>query len=98
NTRPAAGAPPRGPAPQKPAIVRPKTAVGDRQHGSTGEPVLFAAPRVTKLPSGVTLFEPPPTQNAIVNVELRFRSGAVNDPPGKAGLTYLTARVMAEGG
>ena len=82
----------------KPAIVRPKTAVGDRQHGSTGEPVLFAAPRVTKLPSGAALFELPATQNAIVNVEFRFRSGAVDDPPGKAGLTYLTARVMAEGG
>ncbi len=87
-----------GAEPHKPAIVRPKTAVGDRQHGSTGEPVLFAAPRVTKLPSGAALFELPATQNAIVNVEFRFRSGAVDDPPGKAGLTYLTARVMAEGG
>ena len=31
-------------------------------------------------------------------MQLRFRAGAVDDPPGKAGLTYLTARVMAEGG
>jgi len=55
-------------------------------------------PLVTKLPSGATLFEMPANDNAIVNVQLRFRSGAVDDPPGKAGLTSLTARVMAEGG
>ena len=40
----------------------------------------------------------PLTTQAIVDIELRFRSGAVDDPPGKAGLTVLTARVMAEGG
>ncbi len=56
------------------------------------------APRVTTLPSGITLLELPPNRNAIVDVQLRFRSGAVDDPQGKAGLTYLTARVMAEGG
>jgi zinc protease len=81
----------------KPA-AKPRAAVGDKPHGSTGEPVLFGAPKVTKLPSGGSLFELPPTQNAIVSVEFRFRSGAVDDPPGKAGLTYLTARVMSEGG
>ena len=33
-----------------------------------------------------------------VALALSFHAGAVDDPPGKAGLTYLTARVMAEGG
>jgi zinc protease len=44
------------------------------------------------------VLELPLTEKAIVNVQLRFRSGAVDDPPGKTGLTYLTARVMTEGG
>jgi zinc protease len=57
-----------------------------------------AAAKITTLPSGITLLELPPNQNAIVNVQLRFRTGSVDDPRGKAGLTYLTARVMAEGG
>ena len=56
------------------------------------------APTVTKATSGVGLLELPLSQQAIVNVQLRFRTGAVDDPPGKAGLTYLTARVMTEGG
>jgi zinc protease len=56
------------------------------------------APTVTRTPSGVSLLVLPLNQQAIVNVQLRFRSGATDDPPGKAGLTYLTARVMAEGG
>jgi zinc protease len=58
----------------------------------------LAGPQITKLPTGATLLELPATQNAVVNVQLRFRSGAIDDPRGKAGLTYLTARVMAEGG
>ena len=56
------------------------------------------APTITKTASGVGLLELPLTQQALVNVQLRFRSGALDDPPGKAGLTALTARVMAEGG
>jgi zinc protease len=59
---------------------------------------LPAPPDVVTTPSNVKLLELPRNQNAIVNVQLRFRSGAVDDPPGKAGLTYLTARVMTEGG
>ena len=57
-----------------------------------------AAPEVSTLPSGVALLALPANQNAIVNVQLQFRTGAVDDPPRKAGLTNLTARVMAEGG
>ena len=57
-----------------------------------------APAKITTLPSGVTLLELPPNQNAIVNVQLRFRTGSLDDPRGKAGLTFLTARVMAEGG
>jgi zinc protease len=57
-----------------------------------------AAPTVTRTESGVGLLELPANDKAIVNIQLRFRSGAVDDPPGKAGITYLAARVMAEGG
>ena len=55
-------------------------------------------PTVVKLASGAQLLRLPLNQNAIVNVQLRFRSGAIDDPPGKAGLTRLTAQVMVEGG
>ena len=58
----------------------------------------ITAPTITRTPGGVGLLELPVNDKAIVNVELRFRSGAVDDPPGKAGLTYLTARVMTRGG
>jgi zinc protease len=57
-----------------------------------------SAPTVTRTAAGLGLLELPVTQKVIVNVQLRFRSGAVDDPPRKAGLTYLTARVMTEGG
>jgi len=60
--------------------------------------VVRPAPTITQTASGVGLLELPLTQQALVNVQLRFRSGAIDDPPGKAGLTYLTARVMSEGG
>src|SRR5689334_19307870 len=40
----------------------------------------------------------PANDHATVALAIRFRAGAVEDPPGKAGLTALTARVMAEGG
>ncbi|HZS36510.1 MAG TPA: pitrilysin family protein [Polyangia bacterium] len=40
----------------------------------------------------------PANDHATVSLALRFRAGAVEDPPGKAGLTALTARLMAEGG
>ena len=56
------------------------------------------APTITRTGSGVGLLVLPLTQQALVNVQLRFRSGALDDPPGKSGLTLLTARVMSEGG
>src|SRR5438270_7029848 len=48
-----------------------------------------AAPAVVTLPAN----DHPP-----VALALQFRAGAVDDPPGKAGLTSLTATLMAEGG
>ncbi|MDB4965641.1 MAG: family peptidase [Myxococcales bacterium] len=47
------------------------------------------------VPAVVTL---PANNHPSVSMALQFRTGAVDDPPGKAGLTYLTARLMAEGG
>ena len=46
----------------------------------------------------VTLLELPPTTQPIVTVALQFRTGAIDDPQGKAGITNLTAHLMAEGG
>ena len=40
----------------------------------------------------------PANNKAAVAIQLRFRTGAVDDPPGKAGITNLAARVMVEGG
>ncbi|MCU1277137.1 MAG: family peptidase [bacterium] len=40
----------------------------------------------------------PANDHPVVAMQLAFHAGAVDDPPGKAGLTYLTARVMSEGG
>jgi zinc protease len=40
----------------------------------------------------------PPNDHATVSLAIRFRAGAVDDPADKAGLTALTARLMAEGG
>jgi zinc protease len=47
------------------------------------------APAVVSLPAN---------DHPVVAMQLAFRAGSVDDPPGKAGLTYLTARVMSEGG
>ena len=108
-TRPAAGAvdtggsgdagvSPPGTEPHKGALVAAGAAdAGPSPRGGTG---IAPPPRVMPgtLPAGLQLLELPATQNAIVNVQLRFRSGAIDDPRGKAGLTSLTARVMTEGG
>jgi zinc protease len=90
------GVVPPGGEPHKPASAGgSRTAIPAVAQGEQRPSVV---PEVTKLPSGVSLLEQPANQNAIVSVQLRFRAGAVDDPRGKAGLTYLTARVMTEGG
>ncbi len=48
-----------------------------------------AGPKVVALPK---------SRHGSVAIELQFRAGAVDDPAGKAGLTALTATVMADGG
>ena len=59
-------------------------------------PAAAATPAVAGgSPAVVTL---PANDHPVVALALSFHAGAVDDPPGKAGLTYLTARVMAEGG
>ena len=91
-SRPDAGAPPVAatpPAPEVRATPKPLPPAPE---------IVRPAPTITRTPSGVGLLELPRTQQALVNIQLRFRSGALDDPPGKAGLTLLTARVMSEGG
>jgi zinc protease len=59
-------------------------------------PAAAATPSVAAgSPAVATL---PANDHPAVALALSFHAGAVDDPPGKAGLTYLTARVMAEGG
>ena len=65
--------------------------------------LLLAAPALatTERPanvSGPAVVSLPANDHPTVSLALQFHAGAVDDPPGKAGLTYLTARLMAEGG
>src|SRR5438128_9377841 len=86
-----------GSEPHKPAAA----SAGSRSAtpaAAQGEQRASVPPDVKRFSSGLSLLELPANQNAIVNVQLRFRAGSVDDPRGKAGLTYLTARVMTEGG
>jgi len=39
-----------------------------------------------------------PTQKPLVSIRLYFRTGSVDDPPGKEGLTALTAELLTQGG
>ena len=48
--------------------------------------------------SGPAVIALPPSEKAAVAVQVQFRAGAIDDPKGKAGLTALTAALMAEGG
>ena len=47
---------------------------------------------------GVQLLTLPASGKPMVTIALRFHGGAADDPPGKAGITALAARVMSEGG
>jgi zinc protease len=49
-------------------------------------------------PAGPAIIALPAPGHPAVALRLYFRSGSVDDPPGKEGLTALTARLMAEGG
>lgn len=56
-----------------------------------------AAAAIGKAP-GPGLLALPVNDKSIVNLMVRFSSGSIDDPQGKAGLTALTARLMTEGG
>src|SRR5207244_7471213 len=86
-----------GSEPHKPAAA-PAGSRAATPAAAQGEQRASLPPDVKRLSSGLSLLELPANQNAILNVQLRFRTGSVDDPRGKAGLTYLTARVMTEGG
>jgi len=57
-----------------------------------------ATPAQAPAPATPRLLTLPANNKAAVAIQLRFRTGAVDDPPGKAGLTFLAAQVMVEGG
>jgi zinc protease len=50
------------------------------------------------LPARADVVALPANNHAGISLAVQFRAGAVDDPPGKAGLTRLTAELMAEGG
>ena len=56
-----------------------------------------AAAAIGKAP-GPGLLALPVNDKSIINLMVRFASGAIDDPQGKAGVTALTARLMTEGG
>jgi zinc protease len=58
--------------------------------------VVVATPLPPAGPVGPVVF--PPSTQPLVAVELRVRSGSVDDPDGQAGITALAARIMSEGG
>src|SRR5438552_9077364 len=62
--------------------------------------LLLAAPALaaTANPNAPAVVTLPPNDHPSVSLALQFRAGAVDDPPGKAGLTHLTAVLMAAGG
>ena len=52
----------------------------------------------TTVASAIDVVELPlPKSNKVV-IQLRFRNGSISDPAGKEGLTYLTSRLITEGG
>jgi zinc protease len=53
---------------------------------------------VSGVAQGAEVVALPPSPGATVSMAIQFRAGAVDDPPGKPGLTQLTAALMAEGG
>lgn len=67
--------------------------------GATGRPESSTA-ATTPLPApgpvGPVIL--PPSAQPLVAVQLRFRTGSVDDPDGQAGITSLAAQVMFEGG
>jgi zinc protease len=64
--------------------------------------ILFASSALAQGHPGQEAADPDvvalPTKSPLVTLTLQFHAGAVDDPPAKAGLTALTAKLMAEGG
>ena len=48
--------------------------------------------------SAIDVVELPLSKSGKAVVQLQFRNGSICDPPGKEGLTYLTAQLVTEGG
>jgi zinc protease len=65
--------------------------------GSSGELRTASSPPLVLGPGHSTVALPAPSHPTVA-LRLVFRAGSVDDPPGKEGLTALTAAVMEEGG
>jgi zinc protease len=71
-----------------------------------GPDVAASAPPTSPVVKGALLPVPPavgpvvlpPSAQPLVAVQLRFRTGAIDDPQGEAGITALAARILSEGG
>lgn len=81
-----------------PALALALAALGLACAGGRAAPRTAGAPPLRAgVAAGSRIGLPAPT-HPTVSVRLLFLAGSVDDPPGKEGLTALTAAVMAEGG
>ena len=74
-------------------------AVSSADAGPTGRresPAATATPLPPPGPVGPVIL--PPSAQPLVSVQLRFRTGSVDDPDSQMGITTLAAQVMFEGG
>jgi len=60
-------------------------------------PVTFPRFKEATLPNGVSLVVIEHHEEPVVSVSLSFRAGALYDPPGKEGLSELTAELLTKG-
>jgi zinc protease len=87
-------------AAEKPLATPAAATTGAAETPTPLGPVTSLAAAATPLPPAgpVGPVVLPPSTQPLVAVELRFRSGSVDDPEGQAGITALAARIMSEGG
>ena len=79
--------------------ANPRSKVGsDTAADQQSAPQGGQAPAERAAPGDVRVLALPATQKPMITIALRFTTGAVDDPQGKAGITSLAARVMSEGG
>ena len=94
---PTAAVPPKAEEPEGPAPTGPRGGLCvERPADAKSPPSRELLPEMQGAGPKVIALEA--TGHATIAVQVQFRAGAVDDPPGKAGLTRLAAALVAEGG